>query len=106
MVPSISIYGAEVFSSSDRPARVDSVTVDEGGSIFLTGGFNIFNDAFSAGLIKLHPYGEVDTRFAPGIGVADFAPHSVFNDLILNPDSTDSLIAGDNSVNTGGHPSS
>ncbi len=85
--------GAEYADGSDRPGRVDSVAVDDGGAIYLTGGFQIFHDAFAAGLVKLHPSGEVDTRFAPGIGLVDFVTESLPNELILNPDGT-ALVTG------------
>lgn len=69
------------------------MTVDDGGAIYLTGSFHIFNDAFAAGLVKLHPFGEVDTRFGPGIGLVDFVFDAFKNNLILNPDGS-ALVTG------------
>ena len=57
--------GARHLESDDRAARVDSITVDWRGRIYLTGLFDEFNDALVSSLVRLHDDGSVDTAFFP-----------------------------------------
>ncbi len=57
--------GARHLEGDDRAARIDSITVDWRGRIYLIGVFDEFNDALVSGLVRLHGDGAVDTTFFP-----------------------------------------
>ena len=57
--------GARHLEGDDRAARIDSITVDWRGRIYLTGVFDEFDDALVSGLVRLHDDGSVDTAFFP-----------------------------------------
>ena len=74
--------GARHLEGDDRAARVDSITIDWRGRIYLTGIFDEFNDALVSGLVRLHDEGSVDTAFFPEL-ISHFIFES-FADLRLD----------------------
>ncbi len=81
--------GAGLSSNASRAPRVDTVTLDPQGRIWITGNFDRFNGVPVKGVARLNTNGSVDTSFVSQASYFDYTPSDIrSSSLALNADGS------------------